>query len=137
VPRGREKKTAAAPIELAANAAIGSMIALGLSLGLLLLASGLVVSGRLSEGLMGGSVVIVLFLASMIGAFAAIYRNRGRALVVGLAEGAILYGFTLVFGAFSRGTALFGALSVFLLLAALLGGALAGFVCNRPRKRKS
>jgi len=137
VPRGREKKTAAAPIELAANAAIGSMIALGLSLGLLLLASGLVVSGRLSEGLMGGSVVIVLFLASMIGAFAAIYRNRGRALVVGLAEGAILYGFTLVFGAFSRGTALFGALSVFLLLAALLGGALAGFVCNRPRKRKN
>ena len=137
MPRGREKKTAAAPIELAANAAIGSMIALGLSLGLLLLASGLVVSGRLSEGLMGGSVVIVLFLASMIGAFAAIYRNRGRALVVGLAEGAILYGFTLVFGAFSRGTALFGALSVFLLLAALLGGALAGFVCNRPRKRKS
>ena len=137
MPRGREKKTAAAPIELAANAAIGSMIALGLSLGLLLLASGLVVSGRLSEGLMGGSVVIVLFLASMIGAFAAIYRNRGRALVVGLAEGAILYGFTLVFGAFSRGTALFGALSVFLLLAALLGGALAGFVCNRPRKRKN
>ena len=134
--RGREKKTVAAPMELATNAAIGSMIALGISLGLLLLASGLVVSGRLPEGFMRGSVVIVLFLASTIGAFAAIFRNRGRALVVGLAEGAILYGFTLVFGAFSRGTTLFGELSLFLLLAAILGGALAGFLCNRPKKRK-
>ena len=134
--RGREKKTVAAPMELATNAAIGSMIALGLSLGLLLLASGLVVSGRLPEGLMRGSVVIVLFLASMIGAFVAIVRNRGRALVVGLSEGAILYGFTLVFGAFSRGTALFGELSVFLLLAAILGGVFAGLLCKRPRKRK-
>lgn len=134
--KGREKSAAAAPVELATNAVIGSFIALGLTLVLLLLASGLVVSGRLPEGLMRGSVVLVLCFASMIGALIAIFRNRARVLLVGLTEGVLLYALTLVFGAFSHGAALFGELSLFLLLAAILGGVLAGLVCNRPRKRR-
>jgi len=136
VRKGREKKTVAAPVELATNAVIGSLIALGLTLVLLLIASGLVVSGRLPEGLMRGSVVILLFLTSMIGAFIAILRNRTRALIVGLCEGAILYAITLVFGAFSPGATFFGELSLFLLLAAISGGLFAGIVCNRPKKRR-
>jgi len=119
-----------------ANAAIGSLIALALSLALLFIASILVVSGRLPEGFMGSLVVLVLFLASLVGALAAIRRNRSRALVVGLAEGAILYAVTIVGGAFSEGAALFGDLSGFLLLAAIFGGALAGLLCKRRKKRK-
>ena len=134
--KGREKKAAAAPLELAANAVIGSFIALGLTLVLLLIVSGLVVSGRLPEGLMRGSVVVLLFLTSMIGAFIAILRNRTRALIVGLCEGMILYAITLVFGAFSAGATFFGELSLFLLIATISGGLFAGIICNRPKKRR-
>ena len=132
--KGKEKR--AAPFGPAVNAAIGSLIALGVSPVLLLIAAGLVVSGRLPEGLMGAAAVLTLFVASLIGAFAAIRRNRSRALLVGLSEGAILYAITFVIGAFSERGTLFGELSVFLFLAALSGGVLAGLFCNRPKKRK-
>ena len=132
--RGKEKKTA--PAGALVNAAIGSLIALGIALLLLLIASALVVSGRLPEGLMGGTVVLVLFLASLIGALVAIRRNRARALIVGISEGVILYALTFVGGAFSEEMSLFGGLSLFLLLAAILGGTAAGLFCNRPKKRK-
>ena len=132
--KGKEKKPV--PLGTVTNAAIGSLIALGFALVLLLIASTLVVSGRLPEGLMGGIAVLTLFLASLLGAFAAIRRNRTRVLVVGLCEGAILYAITLVGGAFTEGAAPFGELSLFLLFAALLGGALAGLLSSRPKKRK-
>jgi len=123
-------------MEMVMNAAIGSGLALGLSLILLFIASGLVVRGRLPEGFMGGTVVAVLFLTSLIGAFVAIRRNGGRALIVGVAEGAILYGVTFVLGAFAERQSLFGALSLFLMLATILGGVLAGLFCSRRKKRK-
>ena len=132
--KGKEKKPA--PAGALANAVIGSLIALGISLVLLLIASGLVVSGRLPERMMGGTVVLVLFFASLIGALAAIRRNRVRALIVGISEGAILYALTFVGGAFAEEMSLFGGLSLFLFIAALAGGAVAGLLCNRPKKRK-
>ena len=134
--KGREKKTVTAPMELVINAVIGSFIALGLMLVLLLIASGLVVSGRLPEGFMRGSVLVLLFLTSTIGALIAILRNRAKALIVGLCEGVVLYALALVFGAFSTGATLFGELSLFLLIAAISGGVFAGIVCNRPKKRR-
>ena len=133
--KGKEKRVAS-PVELLTNAAIGSVIALGLSRVLLFIASGLVASGRLPERFMGGTVVAIVFFTSFIGAFIAIRRRRGRALLVGISEGAILYGITFVLGAFAERSSLFGVLSLFLMLAAILGGGLAGLFCNRPKKRK-
>jgi len=130
----KEKK--ATPWSFAANAAIGALVALGLVMLFLLGASFLVVSGRMPEGMMGGVVVVVLFVSSLVGAIVAIRRAGSRALFVGLFEGAILYAITFVGGAFAAVPSLFGRLSVFLLAAAVLGGGLAGFLRARPKKRK-
>ena len=132
--RTKEKKTA--PLDFVASAAIGAGIALGLTLILLLIASFLVVSGQLPEGLMGVLTVAVLFVSSLVGAFVAIRRNRSRALFVGLTEGAILYAITFMGGVFTEVPRFFGGLSLFLFLAAMLGGAAAGLMSARPRKRK-
>ena len=132
--KGKEKKTE--PWGFVASAAIGSVVALGLALILLFIASVLVVSGRLPEGAMGATTVGVLFLASLVGAVIAIRRNKTRALFLGLLEGAILYAITFIGGAFAEVPTLFGELSLFLLLAALLGGVAAGMVWLRPKKRK-
>ena len=134
--RSRMKEKREAPLGFAVNAAIGSLVALGCALVLLLIASFLVVSGRLPEGLMGAVTVGVVFVSSAIGALVAIRRNKGRALVVGIAAGVMLYGITLVGGAFTSGPTLFGELSLLLLLAAVLGGGAAGFIAARPKKRK-
>ena len=130
----KEKKVE--PWGLPVNAAFGSACALGLTLVLLFAASVLVVSGRLPEGAMEAATVGVFFLASMVGAVIAIRRNRGRALFVGAAEGAILYGITFVGGAFAEVPTLFGELSLLLFLAAVLGGITAGAFWLRPKKRK-
>ena len=133
--KGKEKKVE--PWDFAANAAIGSIFALGLTLVLLLAASILVVSGRLSENAMGAVTVGTLFLASVTGASFAIWRNKSRALFVGLLEGAVLYAITFIVGAFAEVPTMFGDLSLLLFLAAIMGGAGAGLLWLRPKKRKA
>ena len=132
--KGKEKK--AEPWGLFVNAAVGSVLALGLTLILLFAASILVVSGRLPEGTMGAVTVGVLFLASLIGAIVAIRRNRARVLLVGVLQGMTLYGITFIGGAFAEVPSLFGDLSLLLFLAAILGGVTAGVFWVRPKKRK-
>ena len=130
----KESKTA--PLNFPKHAAIGSFLALGITLLLLLLFSYLIASGRVSERFMGAITAISLFVGSTVGAFFAIARVRKKALLVGLLQGAILYAITLVGSAFSGNLTLFGGLSVFLLAAALLGGVAAGLFFARPKKRR-
>jgi len=122
----KEKKQA--PLDFMAKAGMGALFGLGLTFVLLFAASFLVVSGRLPENWMGAVTVLTLFLSSFLGAFYAIRRSRSRALFVGLSEGAILYAITFIGGVFAEVPSLLGALSPFLFLAALSGGALAGFL---------
>ena len=132
--KGKEKKTE--PWGLFVNAAVGSVLALGLTLILLFVASILVVSGRLPEGSMGAVTVGVLFLASLTGAIVAIRRNLARVLLAGVLQGLILYGITFIGGAFAEVPSLFGDLSLLLFLASILGGVTAGVFWVRPKKRK-
>ena len=132
--RTKEKKPE--PFGFVSNAGIGALIALGTSFVLLFAASLLVVSGQLPEGWMGIVTVLALFLSSLLGALIAIRRSRSRALLVGLCEGAILYAITFIGGVFAEVPTLLGALSPFLLLAALSGGVAAGLLHARPRKRR-
>ena len=124
------------PLDFAANAGIGALIALGSTLVLLLAASLLVVSGRLLEGWMEPLTVLVLFGSSFLGALIAIRRNRSRALIVGIAQGAMLYAITFIGGVFAEVPALLGPWSFFLFAAALLGGVAAGLLSARPKRRK-
>ena len=132
--RVKEKKPE--PAGLFVNGAVGALIALGLTLILLFLVSIFVVSGQLPEGLMGGMTVVTLFLGSTVGAIVAIRRNRSRALIVGLLQGATLYAITFTFGSLAPVPTLFGAWSIQLLLAALLGGVAAGLLGVKRKKRK-
>jgi len=134
VRKTKEKKTE--PLGLATNAGIGALFALVFTFLLLFVSSFLVVSGRLPAGWMGEITVAALFLSSLVGALFAIRRNRSRALFVGLAEGAILYVLTFIGGVFAETPSFFGGISIFLFLAAILGGAVAGLFAVRPKKRK-
>jgi len=134
VRRTKEKKPE--PLGFAANAGLGALIALGVAFVLLFIASILVVSGRLPERGMGTITVGVLFVSSLAGAFAAVRRHRSRALLMGLAEGGMLYAITLVGGIFVEMPMFFGGLSVFLFAAAVSGGVVAGLIGVRGRKSK-
>lgn len=134
--KGRGRPRAAKPFDLAVNAAVGSLIALGVTLGLLFAASALAVSGRLPENLMGSVTVLLLCIGSFVGATVAIRQSGTRALLVGLAQGGFLYAITVVGGAFTEASSLFGGLSLLLFAAALLGGGFAGLLWRRPRPRR-
>jgi len=130
----KEKKPE--PLDFAASAGMGALVALGLTFLLLFAASLLLVSGRLPEGWMAAVTVFALFVSSLVGALFAIRKRRSRALVVGLCEGAILYAFTFIGGVFAETPGFLGELSLFLFLAAIAGGAAAGFIGVRPRRRR-
>lgn len=132
----RVKENKQEPRGLIVNGIIGVFIALGITLALLFVLSIFVVSGWLPEGMMGAITVVALFLSSFLGARIAIRRHRTRALFVGLLQGAVLYAITIIGGAMSPAPALFGAWSLPLFLAALLGGAAAGFVGAGKKRRK-
>jgi len=122
-------------LDFAVNAAVGSLIALGVTLVLLFGVSALMVSGRLPENLMGVMTTLSLGIGSFVGATVAIRKSGARALLIGLSEGGILYAITVVGGAFAESPSLFGGLSPFLFVAAILGGGLAGLLWRHPRRR--
>ena len=132
----RSKETKQAPRGLIVNSIIGAFLALGIALVLLFAFSIFVVSGWLPEGMMGAMTVVALFLSSTAGAGIAIRRHRARSLFVGLLQGAVLYAITVVGGAISPIDALFGVWSIQLFLAALLGGAAAGFLGAGKKRRR-
>ena len=132
--QGKENKPE--PRGLFLNGVIGAFFALGLTLVLLFVLSIFVVSGWLPERMMEAMTVVALFLSSIAGARLAIRRNRSRALFVGLLQGAVLYAITMIGGAMSPVSTLFGAWSPHLLIAALLGGVAAGFLGASKKKRK-
>ena len=133
----RKKEKKPEPWGFLNNAGLGALIALGFTFVLLFIASWLIVSGRVPEGLMGIITVGSLFLGSFLGAVIAIRRNRSRSLFVGLAEGAMLYVITFTVGVFAETPSFFGGLSPFLFFAAMLGGALAGVLPMRSRRRSA
>jgi len=134
VRKTKEKKQE--PVDFAVNAGIGALIALGFAIFILFIASLFVVSGRLPEGWMGMTTVLVLFVSSLLGALYAIRRNRARALFVGVSQGAMLYAITFL-GGFLVGTpTLLGQWRPLLFIAAILGGVAAGLLSMRPKKRK-
>lgn len=132
----RAKENKQAPQGLVINSIIGAFLALGMTLVLLFICSIFVVSGWLPEGMMGPITVAALFLSSVAGGAVAIRRHRARALFVGLLQGSVLYIITVIGGAMSPAAALFGAWSIQLLLAALLGGVAAGFMGAGKKRRK-
>lgn len=123
-------------VSLIKDAAIGTATGLALALVLLLLFSVFIASGKIATGMMGGLSVVSIFVGSLVGALVAVKKHGGKALLVGLCEGALLYLVTLVIGAFWPSESLIGAFTPFLVVAALLGGALASFLFARPKKVK-
>ena len=134
--RNKKETRKTQPMSMANNAAIGAVIAFGMSIVLLFIAAWLLVSGRLSEGFMGTTAVLVLFISAFVGAAFAIRRNKEKAVPTGLLTGGLLYALTFVIGAFSERASLVGELSLHLLLACLIGGLCAGFLKLRPKKRR-
>ena len=121
---------------LVSHALVGAGIAFAFSLLILFAAAGLVAHGTLPPGLMNGVTVLVAAIASLLGGFVAIRRNgKGKAMIVGLAQAGMFYVFTLVGGAFAPGS-LFGPISLFLFIAILASGAVAGILSVRQKSRR-
>ena len=123
-------------ISLAKDAVIGSAIALGIILVVFLIFSMLIASGRIGSGIMGFLAVGTIFAASLIGSIVSIKKHKGKALLVGLCEGVILYLITLIIGAFWPSESLIGGYTPAIILASLLGGSVASILCARPKKVK-
>ena len=118
--------------ELLKGAGIAAAAALLLLFGCALLASG----GMLSEGALDRAVPAVCVLGSFLGALPAVRRIGKSPLPVGAGVGAILFLLLL-----SAGSLLFDSASVFngggmLLLSCLCGGAMAGILGSRPKKKR-
>lgn len=119
----------------AINAVEGSFAGLGVCLLLLAVFSVLIAGGKLSSGLMEYISIGVFFVGSFAGAAVTIKREKGKLLLAGLAEGALLFLVTIVVGAFMPG-ALIGNATLPLLISGLFGGAAAGLFFSRPKKVK-
>ena len=120
----------------AVNAAIGSLFGLAAAILLLLVFSLIMASGKIGADLMNIITVGAVFCGSFIGSIVAVKRHGHQALIVGLLEGGILFFITLLCGAFTDAESLIGEITLPLMLGALLGGALGGIICSRPKKRK-
>ena len=114
----------------------GGVLALGVSIGVLMGIAALVSGGLMSEGTLEHSVMCACVLGGLVGGLWAVLRLRRRTLLVGAGVGVIEFLLLLTIGllVFDRTPQEADVLQN--LLACCCGGALAGILGSRPKKRR-
>ena len=115
---------------------LGGVLALGVCLAFLLICSVGISAGWLQENLMYQLAVVGCVIGGFSGGVFTVQRWRTRALIAGLASGGVFFLLLL-----TAGLLLFESMSVEagglgLLSGALCGGAAAGILGTRPKKKK-
>ncbi len=117
-------------------AVLGGLLAAGISMMVLFFCSLGISAGLLSESHM----VQYTFAGCVIGGFSgglfAVLRCRAKTLLVGLGAGCILFLLLLTIGSILYSDISLEQRGVGLLCACLLGGALAGLIGGRPKKKR-
>ena len=117
------------------NILLGGVVALAVCLMFLFLCSIGISGGWLQEGLMYQMAVVSCVIGGFAGAMTAVRRCGSRALIVGLAVGAVFFLLLTV------GVLLFESMSLEagglgLLCGGLCGGAAAGLMGSKPKKKR-
>lgn len=113
----------------------GGGIAFAASVAILVGGAALISAGYISEGAMEQATLCASVVSCLIGGLYGVLRCRSRALPSGMAVGLVYYLLWLTAGLITCGTdSVLGNLHV--LCAGLLGGAVAGFLGARPKKRR-
>jgi len=123
-------------VRCALSILIGGVAAMLVCFLFLLLASIGISSGWLSEGLMYQLTIVGCVLGSFAGGIFAVRRCGTRTLLVGLAVGGVLFLLLLTIGLLLFDTMTPEAGGVGLLCGALCGGAAAGLMGSRPKRKR-
>ncbi len=115
---------------------LGAVAAVLVSLLFLLACAVLISSGHLSQDHTGVYSVCACVLGSLVGGTAAVSRCKGRPLVVGLLTGLVLFLILLTIGLLLYQSVAIEEGGVPLGCGCLCGGALAGLLGARPKKKR-
>ena len=134
--RKMEEDQGARMVRAMANVLLGGVVALASCLLFLFLCSIGISGGWLQEGLMYQMAVVGCVIGGFIGSIFAVRRCGSRALIVGLITGAVFFLLLLTGGVlfYQKMSIETGGLG--LLCGALCGGAAAGILGFKPRKKK-
>ena len=134
----KEEEPGAKLVRYGMGILIGSLIALGVCLLLLLAASAAVSAGYLREEDGGRLTAAACLLGTLVGGFWAVRRCGARALIIGAATGGALFLLPLTVGMLAFQASPWESGGLLLLCAALCGGASAGILARtaQPKKKR-
>ena len=118
------------------NSLLGGVVALAVCLMFLFLCSIGISGGWLQEGLMYQMAVVSCVIGGFAGAMTAVRRCGSRALIVGLAVGAVFFLLLLTVGVLLFESMSLEAGGLGLLCGGLCGGAAAGLMGSKPKKKR-
>lgn len=118
------------------NILLGGVVALVVCLMFLFLCSIGISGGWLQEGLMYQMAVVSCVIGGFAGAMTAVRRCGSRALIVGLAVGAVFFLLLLTVGVLLFESMSLEAGGLGLLCGGLCGGAAAGLMGSKPKKKR-
>ena len=118
------------------NILLGGVVALAVCLMFLFLCSIGISGGWLQEGLMYQMAVVSCVIGGFAGAMTAVRRCGSRALIVGLAVGAVFFLLLLTGGVLLFESMSLEAGGLGLLCGGLCGGAAAGLMGSKPKKKR-
>lgn len=118
------------------NILLGGVVALAVCLMFLFLCSIGISGGWLQEGLMYQMAVVSCVIGGFAGAMTAVRRCGSRALIVGLAAGAVFFLLLLTVGVLLFESMSLEAGGLGLLCGGLCGGAAAGLMGSKPKKKR-
>ena len=118
------------------NILLGGVVALAVCLMFLFLCSIGISGGWLQEGLMYQMAVVSCVIGGFAGAMTAARRCGSRALIVGLAVGAVFFLLLLTVGVLLFESMSLEAGGLGLLCGGLCGGAAAGLMGSKPKKKR-
>ena len=118
------------------NILLGGVVALAVCLMFLFLCSIGISGGWLQEGLMYQMAVVSCVIGGFAGAMTAVRRCGSRALIVGLAVGAVFFLLLLTVGVLLFESMSLEAGGLGLLCGGLCGGAVAGLMGSKPKKKR-
>ena len=118
------------------NILLGGVVALAVCLMFLFLCSIGISGGWLQEGLMYQMAVVSCVIGGFAGAMTAVRRCGSRALIVGLAVGAVFFLLLLTVSVLLFESMSLEAGGLGLLCGGLCGGAAAGLMGSKPKKKR-
>ncbi|HWS43275.1 MAG TPA: TIGR04086 family membrane protein [Pseudoflavonifractor sp.] len=134
--RKNEEEQGARLIRYMLDVLLGGAVALLACFLFLLLASVAISRGWLGEDLMYQLTIVGCVLGGFVGGAVAVGRSRSRTLIVGLLVGVVFFLLLLTVGLLAYGSAIPEEGGLGLLCGALCGGAAAGILGSKPKKKR-